>query len=350
MPASKARVTAGAIAVAGVCIAAGLYWTVASLSVPSALPPPRTRTVAIGAEVVATLKGEVRTTRRGRLLAVLAEPGERIEAGDAVFEFEDLALIDSRASLEREIAALREQSVEQPDIGLVDVRAEGQAVRRAALRHLEETYRLAQEDFGRWQSLYEQGLVARLEYEQKARAIGELEVRLDQARAAARQEPKEPIAPPKPQIPPDLRRSERLLARLAELPETFFVKSPWAGTVAAIHCGNGARASQGRAAGDSRPVRPSQGPGRCREHRHDRVTEVGLRDSGTVRVHAAEWDPRDACTIPPATAGQRLHGGRGRSRVTTVQTNAPRQNTGIYVKSNSNGTRSGCYRQEIAGR
>ena len=239
MPASRALIQAGAIVALSASVAAGLVWTVAGSSTRFALIPRGTRTVAIGAEVVATLQGSIRTTRRGRVAAVLAEPGERIAAGDAVFEFEDLALIDSRASLEREIAALREQAVEEPATELADVRAEGQAVRRAALLHLEETYRLAREEFGRWQSLYDQGLVARLEYEQKARALSELETRLDQARAAARQEPTKPAAPAKPAAPPELRRSERLLARLADLPATFVVKSPWGGTVTAIHCGTG---------------------------------------------------------------------------------------------------------------
>ena len=245
MPASKALVTVGAIVTASVGVAAGLYWMVAGSSAAFVLAPERTRTVAIGAEVVATLRAEVRTTRRGRVVAGLAEPGERIDAGDALFEFEDLTLIDSRAKLEGEIAALREQAVEKPDTQLIDVRAEGQAVRRAALLHMEETHRLAQEEFGRWQSLYDQGLVARLEYEQKAREIGALEARLDQARAAASQEPEQPMAPAKPEVPPELRRSERLLARLAELPGTFLVKSPWDGTVVAIHCETGCEPRRG---------------------------------------------------------------------------------------------------------
>ena len=245
MPASRALIKAGAIVGASVSVAAGLVWTVASSSTRFALAPPETRTVSIGADVVATLQGAIRTTRRGRVVAVLVEPGERIAAGDAVFEFEDLALIDSRASLEREIVALREQAVKEPDTGLPDVLAEGQAVRRAALLHMEETYRLAREEFGRWQSLYDQGLVARLEFEQKARTLAELETRLDQARAAARQEPTEPTARAKPEAPPELRRSERLLARLADLPATFFVKSPWGGTVAAIHCATGEEPRRG---------------------------------------------------------------------------------------------------------
>ena len=242
MPASRALVRAGAIVAASASVAAGLVWTVAGLNTRFSLAPPGTRTVAIGADVVATLQGAIRTTRRGRVVAVLVEPGERIAAGDAVFEFEDLALIDSRASLEREIVALRQQAAKEPDTELAGVRAEGQAVRQAALLHLEETYRLAREEFGRWQSLYDQGLVARLEYEQKARALAELETRLDQARAAAR---REPMRPAKPEAPPELRRSERLLARLADLPATFFVNSPWGGTVAAIHCGTGEEPGRG---------------------------------------------------------------------------------------------------------
>lgn len=245
MPASRALAKAGAILAATASVAGGLIWTMAGSSTRFALTPPGTHTIAIGAQVVATLKGEISTTRRGRVVAVLAEPGDRIAAGDAVFEFEDLALIDSRSSLEREITALRDQAVERPDTALTDVRAEGQAVRRAALLHMEETYRLAQEEFRRWQSLYDQGLVARLEYEQKAREFGALEARLERARAAARKEPQQPMAPPEPVVPPELRRSERLLARLAELPGTFLVKSPWDGTVAAIHCETGQEPRRG---------------------------------------------------------------------------------------------------------
>lgn len=245
MPASRALAKAGAIIAASVCVAAGLVWTMAGSNTRFAPTPPRTHTISICAQVVATLKGEISTTRRGRVVAVLAEPGDRIAAGDAVFEFEDLALADSRSNLERQIAALREQAVGEPDTALNDVRAEGQAVRRAALLHMEETFRLAQEEFGRWQSLYDQGLVARLEYEQKAREFGALEARLRQARAAAREEPQRPMATAKPTPPPELRRSERLLAHLAELPPTFLVKSPWDGTVAAIHCERGREPRRG---------------------------------------------------------------------------------------------------------
>ena len=239
MPPSKARGTAGAIVAATVGIATGLCWTITALSPRFDLAPPPTQTVSLRASIVATLTAEVRTTRLGRVAAVLAESGRHVRAGDAVFELEDLALGDSRAKLESEIAALREQAAKEPETGLADVRAEGQAIRRAALLHMEESYRLAQEEFERWQSLHDQGLVARLEYERKAREIGVLKARLDEARTAARQEPKEPVAPAEIRVSPELQRSERLLARLAQLPDTFLVKSPWDGTVTAVHFGAG---------------------------------------------------------------------------------------------------------------
>ena len=247
MPGIKTRTTAGAIAAVAVGLAVGLAWTGAALSPPRVPDPPSTRALELTAEVVATLTGEVRTTRRGRVVAALAEPGQRVRAGNPVFEFEDLAIIDSRANLEREIAALREQVVEEPEAGLANARGGGQAVRRAALLHLEETYRLAREDFGRWQSMYDQGLVARLEYERKARELSVLKERIDEARDAARQEPEQPVTPAKARVPPELQRSERLLARLSKLPDTFLVNSPWDGTVTAINFGAGQMPRRGEA-------------------------------------------------------------------------------------------------------
>ena len=150
-------------------------------------------------------------------------------------EFDDLPLFESRADLEREIAEIRAsvatgRQTEQPAPG-----SGGQQIRLAALRHLEESYETEREEFERFRTLYEEGLLARLEFERKEKEFETIRQRLDEARASASESQAEVRQPPEARASPQLRRSERLLERLNRLADTFVVRSPWDGVVRTVH-------------------------------------------------------------------------------------------------------------------
>ena len=228
-------------AVAALAVAAGsaMWWVSVTLEPPPAPSPPPTRNRELSAKVVATLEDVVKTKRRGRVLAVLVRPGQSVRTGEALFEFEDLGLRDSREDLEREIATLRTQMEAEPVPGVGE---DALAVRLAALKHLEESHALARKDFQRWQALYDEGLLARREYERKTLELGELQDRVERARAAAAEQPTAATTRP---TPPALRRAERLLERVNRLSDSFVVRSPWDGTVRATHVALGEEPTRG---------------------------------------------------------------------------------------------------------
>ncbi len=206
------------------------------------LPVPEMQSVGVTAKVVSTLEGTIAAHRNGRVLRARLAPAEAVSAGDPLIEFEDLPLLASIAELEREIAELREGVARAAPArpSSQDVfRESGLQLRLAALRQLENSYETAQREFERWRTLYEEGLVARVEYEREAADFSELGRRLDQARAAASHANEEPASPAEIATPPALRRSEGLLERLSRLSGTFVVRSPWDGIVREIHVQEG---------------------------------------------------------------------------------------------------------------
>lgn len=215
-------------------LAAAAGWTFFVLVRVAEAAWPETREVALSARVVPALEGTVVARRRGRVRRAVCAPGDEVAAGDALIEFDDLALFESRADLEREIdqvrAALAAASERRPPVESESVR-----LLRAALRHLEESYGMEREEFERWKTLKEEGLVARIDFERKEAEFAAVTRRLEEARAGAEESPPAPSDRTGEPDALDLRRSERLLARLNRLPDTFFVRSPWNGAVQAIH-------------------------------------------------------------------------------------------------------------------
>lgn len=206
-----------------------IWWASTGSALPPAPESPPTQRVRLAGRAVATLRGVVRTKRRGRLVGSAAAIGKRVQAGEPLFTFEDLGLQESRADLEREISALRERA---ENVTSNSRNSDSQAVRRAALQHLGQTVERGRKDFERWQALYDEGLLARVEFEAKKLEFAALEERLAAARAeAARHRPAESERTD----PPALRRARRLLARVESLSDSFSVESPWDGSVSGIH-------------------------------------------------------------------------------------------------------------------
>ena len=219
---AKAPIAALAAALGVLATACG--WVPGTWSGAVELEPPPTAKAELTAVAVATLDAPVKARRGGRVLALRVRPGDIVSAGDALIEFEDLALEASKADLQREIAELSAVHAEAVAARNTTARRD---LRIAALQHMQETHRLASEEFERWTELFEEGLVARLDFEEKRQEFASLNERLRAAEAAASQE----SPAQEPSEPQELRRSRRLLERLQQLPKTYRVESAWDGTV-----------------------------------------------------------------------------------------------------------------------
>ncbi|MDE0621629.1 MAG: hypothetical protein OXH83_08175 [Bryobacterales bacterium] len=211
-------------------MATGCGWEPGIWSGAIELEPPKAASVELTAVAVATLDAPVKARRGGRVLALRARAGDIVAEGDALIEFEDLALEESKAAVRREIEELRAAHAAAGPTPTETERSASRDLRMAALSQLEETHRRASEEFERWTELFEEGLAARLDFEEKRQEFEALSARLREARAAASQE----IEAEAPSEPAALRRSQRLLQRLQELPKTYLVKSPSDGTVKEI--------------------------------------------------------------------------------------------------------------------
>lgn len=208
-------------------MAAGCGWEPGIWSGAIELEPPNTSSAELTAVAVATLDAPVKARRGGRVLELRAGTGDVVAEGDPLIEFEDLALEESKAAVRREIDELRAAHAAAGATPAETARSASRDLRMSALSQLEETHRRASEEFERWTELFEEGLVARLDFEEKRQEFEALSSRLREARVATTQEAEAEA----PSEPADLRRSQRLLERLQKLPKTYLVESPWDGTV-----------------------------------------------------------------------------------------------------------------------
>lgn len=269
----------GASALAAVLLGAGGLAVADALLEVRPLPAVPARELEIEASAVATLEGVVRHRRSGRVVRTLVSPGEAVRAGGPILEFEDLGLQASKAELDKEIAELRRDAVKAAAERRNAAGAAPRELRLAALEHLEESYEAARRDFERWNRLHEEGLVARLDYERKARELAELEAQVRAARASADREQAQDREPPEDPAPADLRRAQRLRKRLDRLSRTFVARSPWDGTLRRFHVVPGDVPDRGR------PIATVE-----RAARPQLVADVS--DAGTVVA------VRSACGVP----------------------------------------------------
>ena len=227
MAPTPAKALIGAAVAALSALGTGCGWAPGTWSGTIELEPPPPARAELTAIAVATLESPVKARRGGRVLALLAQPGAVVSKGDALIELEDLALERSKADLRREIAELTAAHAASSVAPAATARGASRALQQAALRQLEEAHKRASEEFQRWTDLFEEGLVARLDFEKQRQEFETLSGRLRDAQAAASQE----ITTEEPTEPLELRRSRRLLERLQKLPKTYVVESPSDGIV-----------------------------------------------------------------------------------------------------------------------
>lgn len=238
-------IPAGVVSWQGALLGAGLICAAVSagfapcLRSPAGLPPPALREIVLTGRVVPDVDRSILSKRRGRVREVRVEAGQAVAAGDPLVGLFDLALSGARDELADEIAAL--SALPQGAGALAKDRSTSDEaeVRRAALRELEEAHKAARLDFERWKTLYGEGLVARVAFEEQRDAFDLATRRLEEARAVAGGENGDKHREPGATEAPGLARAQRLLRRMERLNETFEVRSPWHGIVREVHVAPG---------------------------------------------------------------------------------------------------------------
>lgn len=243
-PHSLARAVLTALGVSAVGLGILGAWHVASFPAVPSLPRPVLRTLELQAKVVAGAADVLRTKRRGRVLVVHVAPGCMVGAGAPLVEFQDLALLEKRASLQRKISALQAGSAGAHETQHGASPKAGHDIRLAVLQDLRHSYTSARKDFARWTALYKEGLVARVEYERRQRDLAALRVRWQAAHASTSRPGTGKVGHGEP-VPTELQRLRSLLDRLARLPTTFLVNSPRQVWVQEVHMSPGEIASRG---------------------------------------------------------------------------------------------------------
>ncbi len=241
MPARPVSAVVAILAAVAVALGAALVGAPGPWASLPDLPPPVLRSTEVVATAVATLDASVKVSRSGRVVEVRCAPGDSVSAGDPLVELKDLALQESKRDLQRQVLDIATRLAEEPPRPSEQARQADRDLRLGALRHLEETHAIASKELARWTELHEQGLAARLDFEQRQREFDDLSEHLRKARVLASETAPAVAA----EDSPELRRSRRLLEQLERLPETFLVKSPWDGTVQQMLVSEGAEPGRG---------------------------------------------------------------------------------------------------------
>ncbi len=171
----------------------------------------------------------VRTSRHVSVVELPISVGDHVTEGTPLVVLRDLALVEKRAEVSAEFRRLQ--------AGIGEVQAQTAAVEEAesrarleAIGQIEAEYQALLKDFERFQRLFDEGLLARIEYEQHKR---DLEFSRAQAEAA-HESIDRPSAPDAPEAIEGLGAAERMLARLETLPEEFVLTASRDGVVEEI--------------------------------------------------------------------------------------------------------------------
>ncbi len=203
----------------------------AALSVPSSLgrrrpaplpaeTPPAER-MRPPARSVARETIAIRTPRLAQVLEVPVAAGERVGAGQPLLVLRDLAIVEKRAAANEELRRLEAEAA-AAEARAAAVRQAELGVRAEAVRRLEADYRAALQDFERKQELFDEGLLARVEYERRKQ---ELESRGLEAEAAREAVDRLSGAEVRRESR-NLAQARRMLERLESLADTFVLRAP----------------------------------------------------------------------------------------------------------------------------
>ncbi len=163
----------------------------------------------------------VRTSRHVSVVEVPISVGDHVTEGTPLVVLRDLVVVEKRAEVSAEVRRLQ--------AGIGEVHAKTTAVEQAesrarleAVGQIEAEYQALLKEFERFQRLFDEGLLARIEYEQHKR-----DLELSRAEVeAARESIDRPSAPDAPEAIEGLGAAQRMLARLETLPAEFVLTAP----------------------------------------------------------------------------------------------------------------------------
>ena len=179
-------------------------------------------------------KIEFRTSRHAEVVEVAASLGDRVTEGQTLIVLRDLALVEKLADVRAQVTRLQAGIVETLQRASSVEQAETRA-RLATVRQIEADYEAALQDFERLQKLFDEGLLARVEYEQHKR---DLEISRVEAETA-RESIDRPSVPDAPQAIDGLASAQRMLQRLEALPDQFILTAPQDAVLEEIYVSSG---------------------------------------------------------------------------------------------------------------
>ncbi len=169
------------------------------------------------------------TSRLANVLEVSVAVGDRVAAGQFLLVLRDLAIVRKRAAANEELRRL-EAATAKAEARSSAVRQAESRVRSEAARRMEADYRAVLKDFERLQELFDEGLLARVEYERHKK---DMESRRLEAKAARESIDRSSVPDVREEIK-SLASARRSLERLESLSDTFVLRTPWDAVVEEI--------------------------------------------------------------------------------------------------------------------
>jgi biotin carboxyl carrier protein len=203
--------------------------------VAAAAPEPSQPTqLRLASRLLPRAKIEVRTSRHAEVIEVAASVGDGVIEGQALIVLRDLALVEKLAEVRAEVTRLQAGIVETLAHASSVEQAESRA-RLATVRQIEADYEAELQDFERLRKLFDEGLLARVEYEQHQRDLEMSRVEAETARESIDR----PSTPDAPRAIDGLASAHRMLERLEALPDQFILTAPQDAVVEDIFVSSG---------------------------------------------------------------------------------------------------------------
>ncbi len=207
---------------------------------PPSMQTPPAESVRLPARFVPRGRAAIRTSRLAHVREVSVAVGDRVAAGQPLLLLRDLAVVAKRVAANEELQRL-EAGVREAEARSAAVRQAELRVRSETVRRLEADYRAALQDFERRQQLFDEGLLARIEYERRRQ---DLESRRLEAEAARESIERSPVPEVRGEAQ-SLRKARRALERFEALSDAFVLRAPWDAVVEEIAAQRGDAPARG---------------------------------------------------------------------------------------------------------
>ena len=200
----------------------------------AASEPSRPTQLRLPSRLLPRRKIEIRTSRHAEVIEVAASLGDGVTEGQVLIVLRDLALVEKLAEVRAEVTRLQAGIVETLQRASSVGQAESRA-RLATVRQIEADYEAELQDFERLQKLFDEGLLARVEYEQHQRDLEMSRVEAETARESIDR----PSVADAPRAINGLASAQRMLQRLEALADQFILTAPQDAVVEGIYTSSG---------------------------------------------------------------------------------------------------------------